>query len=163
MNRNQIFSVLFAILTCAVFSTMIEVQSRAIWIDPVTGSVKMQKHWLGFGCPPVIQVSSIERWVIDHEGVHRPRWKFLTRATFSITGKFLAVACSSAPEIYRLDDSELNSGYVRTASDTEIAEFVRIMRTGTASEQKQAVSVAISKAVGADSKARRAGRAPSQP
>jgi hypothetical protein len=155
MNRNQIFSVLFAILTCAVFSTMIEVQSHAIWIDPVTGSVKIQKDWLGFGWPPVIQVSSIERWVIDHEGVHRPRWKFLTRATFSITGKFLAVGCStSAPEIYRLHDSDLNSGYVRTASDTEIAEFVRIMRTGTASEQKQAVSVAINKAVEADSKTR---------
>lgn len=56
--------------------------------------------------------------------------------------------CGRTPEIYSLHMGKLDARFVEVAADSEIAEFVRVMRTGTADEKRQAVEAACDKAIG---------------
>jgi hypothetical protein len=95
--------------------------------------------------------SAIERWVVRHEGTYSNTWRPLSDTSyFAIDGPCLS--CSMAPEIYPLHTGGLNDDFVRRASDAEIAEFVRIMRFGAATERERAVESACEKALGGPSR-----------
>jgi hypothetical protein len=111
------------------------------WIDPVTGSMKTESSVLFITTSSDIKQSALERWISAHEGEYKNQWRFLHDTSRSALGT--TFACGSTPEIYQLNASiELNEGFVRSATDATIAEFVRVMRGGTPEERKRAVGEA---------------------
>jgi hypothetical protein len=113
-----------------------------LWIDPVSGSHRTVTSYLGVPIRSRITPSALERWIIDHEGACTSKWHLLSRASFTIFGGYLAVGCREAPPIclvaYHADGGLLTK-FIKQASDAEIAEFLRMMRTGTRPEQEAAV------------------------
>src|SRR5438477_1272137 len=89
----------------------------------------------------VVEQSAVERWIIRHEGGYTNYWRYLHNTSSAVMyGR--AFACGHAPEIYPLHAGRLNDDFVRRASDGEIAEFVVVMRAGTAVERERAVEAA---------------------
>lgn len=111
------------------------------WIDPVTGSMKVQERCFLIPVATVVQTSAIERWILRHEGRYSNTWRFLHDTSSSLIGGRCR-ACSVGPEIYPLHAGALNEYFVSRSSDAEIAEFVRIMREGTIAEKERAVDLA---------------------
>jgi hypothetical protein len=121
------------------------------WIDPVTGSMKTESGVLFITISSDVQQSALERWIIAHEGQYKNQWQFLHDTSQSALAT--TFACGSTPEIYRLNaGDELNEGFVRSATDATIAEFVRVMRDGAPEDHKQAVDAACKIAFDAISK-----------
>lgn len=145
MSFRRGLIVLVATLVGVVVVSNFPMREDRIWIDPVSGSMKYQTRWLFFGMAPRVEHSAIERWIVAHEGSYDPGWRSLSVGWRTIFGKIFGRGCSIAPEVYPLHHREFNAGFVRVASNAEVAEFVRIMRMGTASEKEQAVASACQK------------------
>jgi hypothetical protein len=131
-----------AIVAGGLFAWNFPVRSDRIWIDPITGSMRGRTDWLFFSTPPRLEPSAIERWIIKHEGRYDPDWHMLTRAEKNVLGRTVARGCAAAPAIYPLHAGDLNDRYVSTATDSDIGEFVRVMKEGTGSERERAVEAA---------------------
>jgi hypothetical protein len=129
-------------LAALIFGAGRTVSGYRIWIDPVTGSMKHESSFLIFPNSTEVSRSELERWIIRHEGAYKPRWDHLSTGTRTLFGR--SFACSLSPPIFPLQ-GRVNAEFVRSSTDREIVEFVRIMRTGTEEEQKQAVNAAIEK------------------
>ena len=113
------------------------------WIDAVSGSMKHQTQWLlsdwiVFETRSVMERSALEEWIIEHEGIHRHDWRHVNGTRTTLWSR--EFGHDQAPAIYQL--RRVLDDYVRLASDEEIAEFVRQMRTGTEAEQEAAVEQA---------------------
>ena len=142
-HRRLYLSIIISAVAIALFPLH---RNDLGWIDPVSGSTKHQIKLFGVSVSTVIEQSTLERWIVDHEGRYTNDWRFLhDTSSHLVYGK--TYACGMTPEIYSLSKSELNDAFVRGSSDKEIAEFVKIMRTGTPSEQKLAVDQACEKAL----------------
>jgi hypothetical protein len=114
------------------------------WVDPICGSVKHQTQLFGLTLSTVIEPSALERWIVDREGKYTNSWSMVQdTSSHLVFGK--VYACGTAPEIYPLSRIEFNERFVQSSTDTEIAEFIRVMRTGTLSERRQAVDKACDK------------------
>lgn len=111
-----------------------------VWCDRVTGSTKSQTTWFLVPTSTTIQHSALERWIINQEGSYTSSWKWYGRQTwfFPLGG---ARECGSPPPIYSLHDS-LSERFVRSLSDSELAEFVVVMRHGSEAEQEAAIDAA---------------------
>jgi hypothetical protein len=119
------------------------------WIDPVTGSMKYQTRIYLVPVWTSIESSDIEKWIVRREGKCSHDWQILYNTSTTLFGG-RSRGCSSGPEIYPLHAGVggLNASFVHNATDQEIAEFVRIMRTGTAAEKEQAAEAACNKTLG---------------
>ncbi len=144
-HRWEILAVVFIL---AVASLMTPVRSSAFWVDPVTASIRRQATWFAIPGPEDIDRTEIERWIIRREGQHASSWKFCSRAYKTIWGATRARGCSTGPPVMPLRDGETNARFVRASSDEEMAAFIRVMRTGTDAEQRQAVDAALAKILG---------------
>lgn len=131
----------FALLLALMIATTVPVYRSRTWVDPVTGSRKTQAAFLIFWTSPEVRQSEIERWIVRNEGAYLPRWRHLSTRSDSFFGG-VAAACSLAPAIFPLGSGDRDLEFIRRSTDREIAEFVRIMRTGTEDEKKQAVEAA---------------------
>lgn len=116
------------------------------WMDPITGSMKRQTRFCLIPVWTTTTTSAIENWIIHHEGQYTPHWRFFYETSSALL--YHANGCSLAPEIYplRAGGLGLDDDYIQSASDEDIAEFVRIMRFGTAAEKEQAVQSACDRA-----------------
>jgi len=132
----------------AAATANLPLRTDSLWIDSVTGSMKGQTFWLIFGTRPRVHQSALHQWVATHQGPYTPQWCFLSESYKTVFGRTVGRGCALAPEIYPLHMDKLNTRFVETASDSEIAEFVRIMRTGTAEEKRVAVDAACDKGIG---------------
>jgi hypothetical protein len=110
-----------------ILAGLLRYRSHLFWIDPVTGSMKVQQQYFLVPISTVIETSSLERWIIRHEGGYSNQWQFLNELSSSLIGGRCR-ACSLAPAIYELHASGLDEGFVRRASDGRIARFIRVMR-----------------------------------
>jgi hypothetical protein len=145
---NRLAALLVAfVFTWAILA--IPVRTDTIWIDSVSGSMKSRTMWVGFVTTPSrVERSAVGEWIVKREGSLHPDWRFLTRRYRSLVGATLGRGCALAPEVYPLHAGENNTRYVRAATATELAEFVRTMRNGTAAEKEQAVDTAFRKQIG---------------
>jgi hypothetical protein len=95
----------------------------------------------------VVEQPALERWIIRHEGGYSHNWRFLYDTSCAVLlGRVFG--CGRAPEIYSLRAGTWNDDFVRRDTDTEVADLVHIMRTGTAAEKEQAVRSAVDQALG---------------
>jgi hypothetical protein len=120
---------------------LVPAQSRTIWVDPITGSVKTQASGLGIGQTPVIETSSLERWIVEHDGSHLSTWQRVTKATWTIYGQGVDVSCVDRP-MFLLRAGESNDQFVRTSTDSQISRFVQVIRTGSKDEKTEAMHAA---------------------
>lgn len=147
-SMTRIIYALVVALAVALIASVIPARTDRIWIDPVTGSMKTQTCGL-FSCStPKVQPSALEAWIMRNGRRHNPKWHFLSTYCESVFGQPLARGCSLAPEIYPLHAGNLNTGFIESASDSEIVEFLRIMEEGNHSKKEQAVETACRKVIG---------------
>jgi hypothetical protein len=134
------------LVVCLIPAALLPYHSDLGWIDPVTGSMKRQTRIFLVPVWTSVESSDLEKWIIGREGTYSNDWQFLhNTSTTLLHGR--CHGCAHAPEIYHLHAGGMNSNFVRNASDAEIGEFVRIMRTGTSVEKEQAVQAACEKAL----------------
>jgi hypothetical protein len=129
-----------------ILAGLLPYRSHLSWIDPVTGSMKVQEQYFLVPVSTVIETSALERWIIRHEGRYSNQWQFLNELSASLIGGRCR-ACGLAPAIYELHASGLDEGFVRRASDERIAGFIRAMREGTDSERERAIESACREAL----------------
>lgn len=125
-----------------LLACIIPVRDQVIRIDSVTGSEMTKDRWFGITTKTVVKPTAIEAWIVRREGKHRPTWAFLSVRSRSLVGNLISIGCGMAPPSYPLHYAGLNEAFVARASDRQIAEFVRVMRTGTDAEREKAVDVA---------------------
>ncbi|APW59056.1 hypothetical protein [Paludisphaera borealis] len=134
--------VLIAFVACVVLAMTYPVRSISTWIDPVSGSVKFETSWLFIPTRTRIETSELERWIVAHEGCHNPQWHFLNENYRLISGRFAGCGVGRTPKIFPIHAGDSNTRFVHVATDAEIVEFVRAMRSGTPDEQERAVDEA---------------------
>src|ERR1700733_15094707 len=137
------------LVVCLIPAGILPCHSDLGWIDPVTGSMKYQTRIFLVPVWTSIESSDIEKWVVSREGKCSHDWQILYNTSTTLLGR-RSRGCGRGPEIYPLHAGlgGLNTGFVHNATDREIAEFVRIMRTGTAAEKEEAAEAACNKALG---------------
>ena len=151
MKSWDLFAAVVTCIAISILSAMlIPLHTDRGWVDPVTGSTKAQTSWLGIPQAPVVRPSAIERWIIRHEGSHAEQWQFLHETTQFVMGK--SYGCGNTPVIYPLSRSDVSERFIQGSTDSQIAEFVRIMRTGTVIEKDNAVQAATEVALGQPSR-----------
>ena len=133
-------------------TSIVPFRSFLCWVDPVTGSVKWQVRYFEIPISTQVTTSALERWILRREGRYSPRWQFVSDTSQTLFQT--CHGCGATPPIYPFHAGEVNDAFVRVASDSEIAEFVDIIRTGTLAQQEQAVdqasNILISRAFGRD-------------
>jgi len=139
----RIWIYLFTSVASAVLALTFPVRYDRMWVDPVSGSLKLQTSSFYFPSPARVQQSELERWIIAHEGFHDSEWQFVNETYRMLSGRRAGCGAGRTPRIFHLylGDHGLKN-FVRNATDEEIAEFVRVMRHGTRIEQEQAVEKA---------------------
>ncbi len=146
MTREKA-TIIGASLALAAFAVAnVPARSVRVLVDPVSGSVRRQEWGLVVRQADSVEQSDLERWIIRYEGSYTRQWKGVYHTGFSITGRVVSRGCSVGSPIYTA--SLFRKGFerfVHATPDPEIAEFVRIMRTGTWDEQRQAVDLALSR------------------
>ncbi|APW59057.1 hypothetical protein [Paludisphaera borealis] len=140
--RPRTRACLIAIPVCTILAFVLPVRSDHDWIDPVSGSMKFRTSLLFIPVKTRIEQSELERWIVAHEGAHVSQWRSLSDVASTISGQVIARGCNLSPAIHQFHVRDLNTRFVRNATDAEIAEFVRVMRHGTRDEQAQAVDEA---------------------
>ncbi|QEH38870.1 hypothetical protein OJF2_74800 [Aquisphaera giovannonii] len=123
-------------------------RSDLCWGDPVTGSLKLELKRFLVPVSTTVQTSALERWIVRREGGHTNQWQFLSDTSSWWPLPSRGHACGRTPEIYELCKPTFNEAFVRCSSDAEIAEFLRVMRQGSAEEKKAAVESACERAFG---------------
>lgn len=123
--------------------TVRKVESR---IDEVTGSMSWENVWIfGITSGPRITPSSLETRLKQSGISWTPRWHTLHNTHRNIFGSALRYDCSSAPPIFEI--RLVLREFATTCTDDDLREFVRVMQSGTESEQKAAVDAANEKAL----------------
>jgi hypothetical protein len=119
------------------------VESR---IDPVTGSMTWKTVWLfGITSGPRRVVSPLETRLVAAGIPWTPSRSFLHNTHRNVFGRATCYECGLAPPIYQL--RPVLQDFAAASTDAELREFVRIMQSGTESEQEAAVDVAADKGV----------------
>ncbi len=144
MNNIRWISLAVAICAALMTAGVVPLRQSQSWFDPVTGSMKHQTWLVSIPMPSTESHSEIERWIVRHEGSHRPRWQTLGISVEMLFGG-PRIGCTSGIPIYRLLWGDYCADFVRESTDQEIAKFVHIMRTGTEDEQRQAVQTVVEK------------------
>ena len=133
--------------------TVRRVESR---IDPVTGSVRWKTVWpFGITSGRRVDVSPLETRLANSGIPWTPSWRFGHRTRYNLFGAAVCVECGSAPPVYQL--RPVAQGFAAAATDAELLEFVRVLRTGTDAEQRAAVDAADEKGIQALFGVRRTG------
>jgi hypothetical protein len=143
--RRRALLVIAGVLVILLFALVATPRHNLGWIHPVTGSMKSQTRWFGLVASTTIDQSAIENWIIRREGKYENSWARLHDPGSAIWGR--SFACRRAASIYDLQAGEFNNAFLRLASESEIAEFVRVMRSGTDAEKRQAVKTACDKTI----------------
>jgi hypothetical protein len=117
----------------------------AVWIDPVTGSIKEETQWFGQTTDAVIKTSAIEKWINAHGDSHSNGWIFLNASRMTLFGH--VNECGRAPAIYPLRAGSLDDLFVINSTEQEISDFVHVMQAGTEDEKQQAVQAAVQRAI----------------
>jgi hypothetical protein len=141
-RRWVIGSLLVAALGLGLFVPVTQpvrqVRSR---IDAVTGSME----WMttgpgGVTSGPVVQPSGLEKRLLKMGLSWKRDWRFLHNVRRTMTGRAVGYECGLAPPIMEIQ--VVLTAFAGAATDEEIREFVRVMRTGTEAEQRAAVEAA---------------------
>lgn len=130
-------------MVCVVLAFVLPVRSERDAIDPVSGSMESRASVMLIPVRTRIEQSELERWIIKNEGAYSPQWRTLSDIAMTISGRVISRGCGLAPAIYTLRAGDLNTRFARSATDEEIAEFLRTMRNGTPDEQRDAVDEAL--------------------
>lgn len=141
MRRIEL-AIVVLLVSCLLAMDVGPKRHHFMWIDTVAGSIKREVRFL----KPTIEIqrSSLEKWIIDHEGAYENQWRLQNSTTYTFYGRRVSsVGCIRRQAIYRLQAGDKNDAFVRAASDAEIAELVQVMRTGTDEEQEKAVDAAL--------------------
>jgi hypothetical protein len=132
---------LVAALCLAVLPAgLVTVRHDSLQMDAVTGSRRVVSTWpMGITTGGTIQASALElrlnamgvRWTRD--------WHSMSTYGYSMSGVRTSRGCGSAPPVY---GGAWLSQYVAVATDQEVREFVGVMQSGSAEQQRSAISVA---------------------
>ncbi len=144
---RRILIAILVLIAAMLAAWIVPVRNDRIWIDSVTGSMKQQTCWFFVCQTSEEKPSAIEHWITQHEGTHKADWRFLSRTSKNLFGNVVSRGCALAPEIDPLHQADLNTSFVHAATDAEVREFVRTMRTGSPRERTRAVELACRKAV----------------
>jgi hypothetical protein len=113
-------------------------------IDPVTGSMRSNTVWLfGITSGPRVDVSPLEKRLKSSGIAWTPSWQFLHNTHLNVFGNATLRECGIAPQIHQL--RPVLKEFAAASTDAELREFVRILQSGTESEQKSAVDAAAEK------------------
>lgn len=125
-----------ALLTLSVpFS---EVETR---MDSVTGSWTRRTTWLnGLFTTTSKTASPLEEHLKSNDITWRANWGFLHRTSYNLLGQRLVSEHGSGPPIYLLQPGMQN--FVDRSTDAQLIEFIRIMETGSADQQQEAIDAA---------------------
>jgi hypothetical protein len=142
--RNRWLTIVLSVAAGFTLESSIPYRSDLVWIDSVTGSVRGQTKYFLVPVSTSSQRSALENWVIAREGHYQNNWQFLSdTSTFLLSGRMHA--CGYTPEVFEFHAGEVNDWFVRTAGEEAIAAFVKVMRSGTPDEKKQAVDATCKK------------------
>lgn len=139
--------VLVALLGLAVVGLpFVSVRQTRSRMDAVTGSMEWQTTWpLGITWGPRVTPSPLELR-LRQRGIPWTRdWQFLHNTHRILIGTATCYECGSAPAIYQL--KPVLQQYADRATDTELREFVRVMRSGTKDQRDAAVRAAADEAL----------------
>jgi hypothetical protein len=129
----------------AIASIALPLKRQMQWVDAVSGSTKEQCIWrFGYNDPAVIQRTELADWIEAQEGTHTFDWRHVNGTWKTLWGTPRDFGHGPAPAIYSLQGPMMDS-FVNRSSNDELREFVEIMRSGTKSEQYDAVFAAIDK------------------
>jgi hypothetical protein len=110
-------------------------------IDAVAGSTREQTSWLGVRGVAIVSTSPLETRLKSAKIDYRPDWHTLSDYEYSVLGFRNSRGHGTAPPvhaIYRWLDR-----WVATATEDELRNYVRIMQTGTETEQRAVVQAMI--------------------
>jgi hypothetical protein len=142
--RNRWLTIVLSVAAGFTLESSIPYRSDLVWIDSVTGSGRVQIKYFLVPVSTTTQRSALEHWVIAREGHYQNNWQFLSdTSTFLLSGR--SHGCGLSPEIYEFHAGEVNDWFVRTAGEEATAAFVKVMRSGTPDEKKQAVDAELKK------------------
>ncbi len=130
----------FAVLA----SPLVTFRQDLCWIDATTASMKRQTIWpFGITAGPMIEASAIDLR-LQQVGLNaNPNWRLLSDTDRTVLGLAISRGCGLAPPIYQL--RPVLDEFARTSSDADLREFVRVMQSGTESEQRAAIEAAAEK------------------
>ena len=105
------------------------------WVCPVSGSTRREITWFGHFAHEERTVSALERWLRRREPGFVPNWQLASTDGYFTVGR--SFACSTAPQISTL--IPVLDRVVEKLDDNEISDLVRVLRYGSAYEQRKMI------------------------
>ena len=137
-------SAVAAVLLIAFAAPTVAVKQVESRMDAVTGSMTWKTMWLfGTTSGARVDVSPLETRLKSSGITWAPSWQFLHNKHRTVFGKATCCECGSAPPIYQL--RPVLEEFAAASTDADLREFVRVMQSGTDTEQKAAVEAAVEK------------------
>ena len=122
---------LFTVLSVAV------IYEEHTQMCSICGSVKSETTLVFF--IPIsrsVKTTELGKWIIKQQKIHKHKWCSIVGNGNNIFGHTLVRAHGPAPEIHHLSTSGMLDEFIKSASDEEIGQFVKTMKTGTRDEKK---------------------------
>ncbi|MEM7626807.1 MAG: hypothetical protein AAF333_14530 [Planctomycetota bacterium] len=118
-------------------------------MDTITGSIREYREWDWWGqSNKRVQVSSLENWILQHEGSYENDWEFVSGERKSVIMLDVALLNGGAPPIFPLAaHADALDAFTIYADPYEIEAFVDIMRVGDHDEQQEAVEKVLRRGV----------------
>jgi hypothetical protein len=136
-----------AVVAIAMASKFVPVQSEEQWMDPVSGSIKDRRTFLGIPGADTITISPLESRLHSLGYQWKPNWYGLFIAPKTIWGTVIIWEDGLSPPIYQLHP--LMEEFAAHATDAEVRRFADAMESGTREQQEAAVGVACDEALAA--------------
>lgn len=131
-----------ATLLLGIVSLTVPVRQVETRMDAVSGSMSSKTVWLfGVTSSPRVEISPLEIRLKKSGIEWTPSWQFLHNTHTNIFGSATCRECGSTPLIYEL--RSVQPEFATAATDSQLNEFVRVMKSGTDDEQKAAVEKAV--------------------
>ena len=139
LRRTEIIvSIVIVLVASAMFATV--VRFSAVWttVCAICGAREQQTRWVfGFKSTPVRESSPLAQWLSRQGRAHEHRWEHLDVQGRNVFGRGISAGSSGHPPPICSVQPALIDQFLRTASESEIEEFVRLMLSGSEDEQKQ--------------------------
>ena len=135
------------ILAVALFVPSLPVRRTIIEVDAISGQVRRSSRWAGGHRSTAVESSELADRLRSLGVAWAPDWRTINVYEYGIFCNLTTRGCSVAPAIYQL--RPVLAAFADASSAEELRAFVKVMQTGSESEQRKAVDQACDRGLNA--------------
>lgn len=137
----------FVVLAGFLLVPFASFRTTTVEVDAVSGQVRKSNLWAGGRRSMSVESSELSDRYRALGVAWTPDWRTINVNEYNILGNATSRGCSTAPQIYHL--RPVLAAFASASSAEQLREFVKVMQSGSESEQRNAVDQACDRGLSA--------------